>query len=84
MALQNPEDWEFSLTHLLDDSIRFSQLSISRRRLQDEEEPSERHVQALLNSDPWQLSLTSLISLQLDVRFLVIVLEVEAILIEGH
>jgi hypothetical protein len=30
MASQNPEDWEFSLIHLLDDPIQLSQLSTSR------------------------------------------------------
>jgi hypothetical protein len=52
--------------------------------LQDEEEPSERHVQPRLDVDPRQLPLISLTSLQPDARALVIVLEAEAMLIGGH
>jgi hypothetical protein len=33
MSSQNPEDWEFSLVHLLDDPIQFSQPSTSRRHV---------------------------------------------------
>ena len=45
IILQNPEDWEFSLVHLPDDPIEFSQPSTSKRRVQDEAKTSERHVQ---------------------------------------
>jgi hypothetical protein len=48
MASQNPEDWEFSL---LEDPIQLFQPSTSRRRLQDEEESSECHVQPYLETD---------------------------------
>jgi hypothetical protein len=81
MASQNPKDWEFPLP---EDLIQPSQPSTSRRRLRDEEEPSERHVQPHLETDLRQLSLTSLRDLQPDVRALVIVLEVEAMLVGGH
>jgi hypothetical protein len=81
MTSQNPEDWEFSLP---EDLIQPSQSSTSRRRLQDEEEPSERYVQSRLETDLWQLPLTSLRALQPDVRALIIVLEVEAMFVGGH
>jgi len=63
MALQDPEDWEFPLTQLLKVPIPLSQPSTSRRRLRDEEEHSERHVQPRLDSDPQQALLQSLRSL---------------------
>jgi Mlc titration factor MtfA (ptsG expression regulator) len=81
MASQNPEDWEFSL---LEDPILLSQPSTSRRRLRDEEEPSELYIQPRVETDLRQLPLTSLRALQPDARALVIVLEVEAILVGGH
>jgi hypothetical protein len=81
MASQNPEDWEFPL---LEDPIQLSQPSTSKRRLRDEEGPSERHVQPRLETDLQQLPLTSLRALQPDARALVIVLEAEAMLVEGH
>jgi hypothetical protein len=81
MASQNPENWEFSLP---EDPIQLSQPSTSRRRLRDEKGPSERHVQSCVETDLQQLPLTSLRALQPDTRVLVIVLEVEAMLIEGH
>jgi hypothetical protein len=81
MASQNPKDWEFPLPK---DPIQLSQPSTSRRRLRDEEGPSERHVQPRIEADLQQLLLTSLKALQPDARVLVIVLEVEAILVEGH
>jgi hypothetical protein len=81
MAFQNPEDWEFSLS---EDPIQFSQPSTSRRHLWDEEEPFEHHVQPRLKTDLWQLLLTSLRVLQLNVRALVIVLEAETMLVGGH
>jgi hypothetical protein len=84
MASQNPKDWEFFLAHLLDDSIQPSQPSTSRRRVRDEVETFERRVQPCSDLDPQQLPLTSLKSLQLDTRALVIILEVEAMLIRGH
>ena len=52
IASQNLEDWEFSLAHLSDDLIQLSHPSMSRWRLQDEEEPSKRHVQPRSNVDP--------------------------------
>jgi hypothetical protein len=45
MASQNPEDWEFLLAHLLDDSIQLFLLSTFRRRVQDKVETSEHRVQ---------------------------------------
>jgi hypothetical protein len=81
MASQNPEDWEFLLS---EDPIQLSQPSTSRQHLRNEERPSERHVQPRLETDFQQLLLTSLRALQPDARALVIVLEAEAILIEGH
>ena len=84
MASQDPEDWEFPLTQLLEVLFPPSQPSTSRRRLRDEEEPSERHVQPRLDSDPQQAPLQSLRTLQPGARALVIVLEVEALLIGGH
>jgi hypothetical protein len=81
MASQNPEDWEFPL---LEDPIQFSQPSTSRRRLRDKEGFSEHHVQPRVEADLQQLLLTSLRALQSDTRALVIILEVEAMLVEGH
>jgi hypothetical protein len=81
MASQNPEDWEFSLS---EDPIQLSQPSTSRRRLQDEEEPSERNVQPRLETDLQQLPLISLRALQLDARVLVIILKTKVMLVEGH
>jgi hypothetical protein len=52
--------------------------------LRDEEGPSEHHVQPHVEADLQQLPLTSLRALQPDTRVLVIVLEAEAMLIEGH
>ena len=51
MALQDPEDWEFPLTQLLEVSIPLSQPLTSRHRLRDEKEPSEHHVQLRLDFD---------------------------------
>ena len=48
MASQDLEDWEFPLTQLLKVSIQLSQPLISRRRLKDEEEPYEHHIQLRL------------------------------------
>lgn len=84
MASQDPEDWEFPLTQLSEVPIPLSQPSTSRRRLRDEDEPPERHVQPRLDSDPQQVPLQSLSSLHLGARALVIVLEAEALLIGGH
>jgi hypothetical protein len=69
MASQNLEDWEFPLP---EDPIQLSQPSTSRRHLRDEEGPSERYVQPLVEAAFQQLSLTSLRALQPDVRALVI------------
>ena len=84
MASQEPEDWDFPLTQLLEVPIPLSQPSTSRWRLRDEEEPSEHHVQPRLDSDPQQAPLRSLRSLQSGARALVIVLEAEALLIGGY
>jgi hypothetical protein len=81
MASQNLEDWEFPLP---EDPIQLSQPSLSRRRLRDEEGPSERYVQPRLETDLQQLPLTSLRALQPDARVLVIVLEAEAMLVGSH
>jgi hypothetical protein len=89
MASQNPEDWEFPLP---EDPIQLSQPSTSRRCLQDEEGPFERHIQPgveadfqpRVEADFQQLPLTSLRALQPNARMLVIVLEVEAMFVEGH
>jgi hypothetical protein len=81
MAYQNLKDSEFPLP---EDLIQLSQPSTSRRRLRDEEGPSERHVQPRLETDLQQLPLTSLRVLQPDARTPVIVLEAEAMLVESH
>jgi hypothetical protein len=81
MASQNPEDWEFPLP---EDPIQLFQPSTSKQRLRDEEGPSERHVQPHVEADLQQLPLTSLRALQPDARALVIVLEAEAMFVEGH
>jgi hypothetical protein len=81
MASQNPEDWEFPLS---EDPIQLFQPSTSRRHLRDEEGPSKRHIQPRVEADLQQLPLTSLRVLQPDARVLVIVLEAEAMLVEGH
>jgi hypothetical protein len=52
--------------------------------LQDEEEPSERHIQPHLKTNLQQLRLISLRVLQPDTRALIIVLETEAMLVGGH
>jgi hypothetical protein len=84
MASQNPEDWEFSLAHSLDDPIQLCQPLIFRRRVRDEAENSESCVQPRSDLDLQQLPLTSLKSLQLDARALVIILEAQAMLVGGH
>ena len=53
-------------------------------RLRDDEQPFERHTQQRLDLGPQQASLASLRSLHLGARALVIVLECEALLIDGH
>ena len=60
MASQDPEDWELPLTQV---PVQFSQPSISRRRLRDEEQPFERHTQPRLDPGPQQAPLVSLRSL---------------------
>ena len=72
------------MTQLLEVLIQLSQPSTSRQRLRDEEEPSKRHIQPRLDSDPQQAPLRSLRTLQPSVRVLVIILKVEALLIGGH
>ena len=64
--------------------VQFSQLSTSRRRLRDEEQPYKCHTQPRLDPGPQQAPLASLRSLHPGARALVIVLESEALLIDGH
>jgi hypothetical protein len=52
--------------------------------LRDEERPSKHHVQPRVEANLQQLPLTSLRALQPDARVLVIILEAEAMLVEGH
>ena len=84
MASQDPDDWEFPLSQLPEVPIPLSQPSTSRRRVRDEEQPSKRHIQPRLDSDPQQAPLRSLRTLQLGAKALVIVLEAEALLIGGY
>ena len=65
-------------------SVQISKLSISRRRLRDEEQPFERHTQPRLDLGPQQAPLASLRSLHPGARALVIVLKSKALLIDGH
>jgi hypothetical protein len=44
------------LAYLPDDPIQLSQLSTFRRRLRDEEEPSERHVQLRLDFEAYSIT----------------------------
>jgi hypothetical protein len=81
MISQNHEDWEFSLAHLPDDPIQLSQPSKSKWRMRDEAKTFERCVQLHSDLNPKQLSL---ISLQSDAKVLLLILETEAKLIEGH
>ena len=81
MTSQNLEDWELPLTQV---PVQFSQPSTSRRHLRDEEQPFECHTQPRLDHDPQQASLASLRSLHLGARALIIVLESEFLLIDGH
>ena len=64
--------------------VQFSQPSVFRRHLRDEEQPFERHTQPRLDPGPQQAPLASLRSLHPGARTLVIVLESEALLIDGH
>ena len=64
--------------------IQFSQLSTTRWRLRDEEQPFERHTQPRLDPSPQQAPLASLRSLHPGARALIIILESEAFLIDGH
>ena len=64
--------------------IQFSQPSTFRRRLKDEEQPFECHTQPQLDPGPQQAPLASLRSLHLGAKALVIILEFEASLIDGH
>jgi hypothetical protein len=84
MAPQNPNGWEFSLVQLSNDPIQLSQPLTFRRCLRDETKTFECRVQPYWNSDPRQLSLISLISLQPDARALIMVLKTEVMFIEGH
>ena len=81
MDSQNPDDWELSLSQLLEDPFQSSQPSTSRRRVRDEAEPSKCCVQPRSDPSPRQLSL---VNLQPDARALVIELEAEATLTGGH
>ena len=80
MTSQDPEDWELPLTQV---PVQFSQLSTFRRCLRDEQ-PFEHHTQPRLDPGPQQAPLASLRSLHPGARALVIVLESEALLIDGH
>jgi hypothetical protein len=79
MASQNSKDWEFLLAHVSDYPIQHLDGVCD-----NEAETSKRRIQLHLDLDPQQLPLTSLKRLQLDVRVLVIILKVEAMLIRGH
>ena len=81
MALQDSEDWKLPLTQM---PVQFSQPSTFRRRLRDEEQPFERYIQPRLDPSPQQASLANLRSLHPCTRALVIVLESEVLLIDGH
>ena len=52
--------------------------------MRDKEEPSECYVQIRLDSDPQQAPLRNLRNIQSSTRALVIVLEAEVLLIDGH
>ena len=52
--------------------------------MRDEEQPFERHTQPWLDPGPQQAPLASLRSLHPGARALVIILESEALLIDGH
>ena len=64
--------------------VQFSQVLTSRRYLRDEEQPFKRHIQPQLDPNSQEVPLASLRSLDLGTRALVIVLESEALLIDGH
>ena len=64
--------------------VQFSQLSTSKRRLRDEEQPFERHTQPRLDPGPQQAPLASLKSLYPSAKALVIILESKALVIDGH
>ena len=81
MASQDFEHWKLPLTQV---PVQFSQPSISRWSLRDEEQPFERHTQPRLDPGPQQVPLASFRILHLGARALVIVLESEALLIDGH
>ena len=81
MASQDPENWELPLTHVL---VQFSQSSLSKQCLRDEEQPLEHHIQPQLDLGPQQVPLKNLRSLHAYARTLVIVLESEALLIDAH
>ena len=81
MASEDPEDWELPLIQV---HVQFSQPTTSRQRLRNEEQPFERHTQPRLNLGLQQAPLASLRSLHPCVGALVIILEFEALLIDGH
>ena len=82
MDSQNPDDWELPLSQLPGDPFPLTQPSVSRRRVRDEAETSERYVQARIDLGLQQQLM--LRSLQPDARALVIVLESEVTLSGGH
>ena len=84
MTSQNLEDWEFSIAYLSDDPIQLFQPLTSRRRVRVEVKTSKRRVHLSLDLNPQQLPLTSLKSLQPNIRTLVIILEAEAMLVGSH
>ena len=64
--------------------VQFSQPLTFRQCLRDEEQPFERHTQPRLDPGPQQAPLASLRNLHPGTRTLIIVLESEALLINGH
>ena len=84
MASQNHEDWELSLAHLSDDPIQFFQPSTFRQCVENEAETSKHHIQPHSDLHLQKLPLTSLKSLQPNIRALVMILKAEAMFIGGH
>ena len=64
--------------------VQFSQPSISKRRLRDEEQPFERHTKPWLDPGPQQAPLANLRSLYPSTRAFVIILESAALLIDSY
>ena len=78
MESQDPDDWQLPLLQLL---VDLDQPLTSRRRAQDEAEPSERCIQPRTEPGIPQFSLPVL---QLENKALVIVLESEPTLSESY